>query len=112
MERLTIKNRDFWDVEHAQLKDGILPKWTHSQRIDPLEQALLKLAKFEDFMEEVGAESLYELENCIVDLKQEVQALKERWQNLKEWLSIKWFAENADLSLGDVIRKIKELEKE
>lgn len=45
-----------------------------------------RLGAFEDFMEEVGAESLYELENCIVDLKQENQLLKNRWDKLKEFV--------------------------
>lgn len=50
------------------------------------DKAVDKLAEFEDFMEEVGAESLNELETCIVDLKQENQELKDRWQKLKEIL--------------------------
>lgn len=51
-------------------------------------KAIDKLAEFEDFMEEVGAESLDELENCIVGLKQENQALKNRWQELKDLLML------------------------
>ena len=41
-----------------------------------------------------------------------IEVLENRWKNLKEWLSRKWYADSADLNLGDVINKIKELEKE
>ena len=104
MGRLTTKNRDFWDVEHAQLKDGIPSKWTHRQRIDPLEQALLKLARLEDLIEKYNVESMEDLElrlediehyayNCnveqideIIKLKQENQSLNDRWEKLKEFI--------------------------
>lgn len=93
---------------------------------------LERLAEFEDFMEANKFDSIEELQNAlngefehIFDEKHRIwikivedktyvekrnRILEEKWQNLKEWLSIKWFAESADLSLGDVIRKIKELE--
>lgn len=45
-----------------------------------------KLLAFEDFMEEVGAESLDEIETCIVDLNKENQTLKGNWAKLKEYV--------------------------
>lgn len=59
---------------------------TYFYNVDDVFVVGKRLGAFEDFMEEVGAESLDELENCIVDLKQETQALKDRWQKLKEWV--------------------------
>ena len=135
MGRLTIKNRDFWDVEHAQLKDGIPSKWTHSQRIDPLEQALLKLAKFEDFMEDNEIDSIEELCYCIEtrekmlevngELNQQIkrkqkenQALKDRWAELKEFVQKDhdWNLEqdNNDCALAErwVLEEMQKLEKE
>lgn len=67
MERLTERNKDVVIMKNPKLANE-------------------RLAEFEDFMEEVGAESLDELENCIVDLKQENQAHKDRWQKLKEFI--------------------------
>ena len=95
MERLTIKN-----------SDGTYSQPTHTT----FEKMFYKLAEFEDFMEEVGAESLDELENCIVDLKQETQALKDRWQKLKEWFKKKDF--DHCTSKDRALAKMQELEKE
>lgn len=84
-------------------------------------RAINKLAEFEDFMEEVGAESLNELENCIVDLKQENQALKDRWQKLKEWIKglnnpidnlVISDDETKYLYMSDVLDEMQELEEE
>lgn len=137
MSRLTTKNRDFWDVEHAQLKDGIPSKWTHSQRIDPLEQALLKLAKIEDFMEDLGIEDLEELKdamqelletnnhikevsdkyyiyykekfNRVLELAEECQTLKDRWEKLKSWID---YCSSGCLEYDEILQKMKELEEE
>ena len=43
---------------------------------------------------------------------EQIEILTNKWEKLKEWLSRKWYADSADLNLGDVINKIKELEKE
>lgn len=58
-------------------------------KADDINKLLNKLGEFEDFMEEVGAESLDELEGCIVDLNKENQVLKDRWEKLKEIISNK-----------------------
>lgn len=87
-----------------------------------------KLAEFEDFMEEQGFESLGELESVLYqlnveasktkELEQENQALKERWEKLKEWLidrrdenGSKYF-DNEMIEDDDILDKMKELEKE
>ena len=78
MERLTRKSLEYKDTWIA---DGSLSNIEGVVRGNAID----RLAEFEDFMEEVGAESLDELENCIVDLKQENQALKDfnsRLQNI------------------------------
>jgi hypothetical protein len=72
-----------------------------------------KLAEFEDFMEEVGAESLDEIETCIVDLNKENQTLKGNWAKLREWV---WDKEplfkgaNAIFKKSEVLEKMRELE--
>lgn len=71
---------------------------------DDTNKLLNKLGAFEDFMEEVGAESLDELEGCIVDLNKENQALKDRWENLKEYIDTHCLD-------GCAINKMKELEQ-
>lgn len=80
-------------------------------------KAIDKLAEFEDFMEEVGAESLNELETCIVDLKQENQALKDRWQELKDLLMLfytvgKTSGVNGFEVYNAILDKMQELEKQ
>ena len=79
--------------------------------------AIDRLAEFEDFMEKNEWDSIDEMDSTLKNCEQkyfkiwqENQLLKSNWNNLKEWLSVKWFAESADLNLGDVIKKIKELE--
>lgn len=72
-----------------------------------------KLLAFEDFMEEVGAESLDEIETCIVDLNKENQTLKGNWAKLREWV---WDKEplfkgaNAIFKKSEVLDKMRELE--
>lgn len=137
MERLTKKdgaNRNFVDVKRFDDDEWIISEMADVVTIKFSSKAIDKLAEFEDFMEANKFEGIEELQKAlngefehIFDEKHKIwiktiedktyvekrnRILEERWQNLKEWLSIKWFAENADLSLGDVIRKIKELEKE
>lgn len=96
MERLTRKcnNTYFYNV------DDVFVVWK-------------RLGAFEDFMEEVGAESLDELENCIVDLKQEIQALKERWQKLNQYINgfKEYNVEQANMAWL-ITNKMQELEKE
>lgn len=74
-----------------------------------------KLAEFEDFMEEVGAESLDEIETCIVDLNKENQTLKGNWAKLREFVDHEricvddGFQEVYD-TYGGVLDKMQELE--
>lgn len=107
-----------------------------------------KLAEFENFMEEQGFESLEKLKKCfeiwnseddngfLKDTdnrklflyrfaknlfryeKDENQALKDRWQKLKEWLEdrrdengCKYF-DNEMIEDVDILEKMQELEKE
>ena len=135
MKRLTKKdgaNRNFVDVKRFDDDEWIISEMADGVTIKFSSKAIDRLSDFEDFMESNKFESIEELQNAlngefehIFDEKHNIwiktiedkiyvekrnSILEERWQNLKEWLSIKWFAESADLSLGDVIKKIKELE--
>jgi len=111
-----------WDLDH------------YARNVE--NKSLDKLAEFEDFIEEQGFESLEELKKCfeiwnseddngfLKDTdnrklflyrfaknlfryeKEENQALKDRWQKLKEYVVSRW----ADLP--EVWQKMEELEKE
>lgn len=100
MERLTMRNRD-----------GSYSQPTHTT----FEAMFYRLAEFEDFMEEVGAESLDEIENCIVDLNKENQTLKGNWAKLREFVGYErmcvddGFQEVYD-AYGCVLDKMRELE--
>lgn len=100
MERLTMRNRD-----------GSYSQPTHTT----FEAMFYRLAEFEDFMEEVGAESLDEIENCIVDLNKENQTLKGNWAKLREFVGHEricvddGFQEVYD-AYGCVLDKMQELE--
>lgn len=122
MERLT-KKRD--------LGDGMYCTYTSASKREILD----RLELFEDFMEEQGVDSL-ELLKATLKMKtqsikgfeklyQENQALKDRWQNLKDFIvdklkcDRKFFelTENNmyyDFSIADItiLDKMQELEKE
>jgi hypothetical protein len=84
------------------------------------DEIVCKLGAFEDFMEEVGAESLDELEGCIVDLNKEIQELKDRWEKFKEFINEDKHYElvTEDVAYGykncilSIKNKIQELEQE
>ena len=99
MERLTERNKDVVIMKNPKLANE-------------------RLADFEDFMEEQGFESLEELDNYIQTIhshydeiknkgtcgfcehldNKENQALKDRWQKLKEWItSFEDFLEQAKI---------------
>lgn len=100
MERLTMRN-----------SDGSYSQPTHTT----FEAMFYRLAEFEDFMEEVGAESLAEIETCIVDLNKENQTLKGNWTKLREFVGHEricvddGFQEVYD-AYGCVLDKMRELE--
>ena len=77
MERLTSRE----DVE--------LIKRTNPQLIGSIAKEYIKLAEFEDFMEEQGFESLEELNKKIKDLEYENGELKEQIGVLEEALGDK-----------------------
>lgn len=117
MERLTTKVDDIYTCSYCENQE-----------------AINKLAEFENFMEEQGFESLEELKKCfeiwnseddngfLKDTdnrklflyrfaknlfryeKDENKALKSRWQKLKEWASY--------LCYFELVDKMQELEKE
>lgn len=110
MERLTIKN-----------SDGTYSQPTHTT----FEKMFYKLAKFEDFMEELGFEDLEDLERYISQSikagliinkkRQENQELKDRWQKLKEFIVkeqgyASMYQEERIEALDDVKDKMQELE--
>ena len=84
---------------------------------DDTNKLLNKLGQFEDFMETFGYESLQHLEftldeqNKIIEAyEKENQALKDRWQKLKEWFQNKdW---DMPTSRDRALQKMQELEKE
>lgn len=92
-----------------------------------LDKGALKLMQFEDFMEEQGFEDLQSLKNTLyqtnmelysmIKLRKENQALKDRWQKLKEHI-ITLINESKDkfdsrgISLMLLIDKMEEIEKE
>ena len=97
MERLTMRN-----------SDGSYSQPTHTT----FEAMFYRLAEFEDFMEEVGAESLDEIETCIVDLNKENQALKGNWAKLREWVWDKepLFKGANAIFKTEILGKMRELE--
>lgn len=99
MERLTTKIDDIYTCSYCENIE-----------------AIRKLGKFEDFMEEVGAESLDEIETCIVDLNKENQTLKGNWAKLREWIKdrrdengSKYF-DNEMIEDVEILEKMQELE--
>lgn len=96
MERLTTKIDDIYTCSYCENIE-----------------AVRKLGEFEDFMEEVGAESLDEIETCIVDLNKENQTLKGNWAKLREWLSTTLEEKQNSpkyFKFNDVLEKMQELE--
>lgn len=82
MERLTIKKDDGRYYINQLSIDNSYSAGVNCLYGKPID----RLAEFEDFMEEVGAESLDEIETCIVDLNKENQTLKGNWAKLKEFV--------------------------
>lgn len=100
--------------------------------VDDTNKLLNKLGVIEDFMEEQGFESLEDLKNIISNIEklmiisskityveQENQALKDRWQKLKEFVKEKgnhYFKKGHFFEIEDdyaeVLFKMEELEKE
>lgn len=105
MKRLTTKVDDIYTCSYCENQ-----------------QAVNRLAEFEDFMEKYNVESMEDLElrlediehyayNCnveqideIIKLKQENQALQYRWEKLKEWAGY--------LCYFELVDRMEELEKE
>ena len=124
--RLTHKKEDwYWKDEEFWLS-------AENPSLEKADEIYYKLAEFEDFMEEQGLEDLGHLkmqldqyENCMVldhdtgkwlkisDIMAESQALKARWEKLKEYLTQKpedgyvncYFEE-------EILAKMQELEEE
>lgn len=114
MERLTIKN-----------SDGTYSQPTHTT----FEKMFYKLAEFEDFMEENGFKNLEELDSYIQKIhchydeirnkgtcgfckylyNEENQALKDRWEKLRDWFQNKDF--DHCTSRDRALAKMQELEK-
>ena len=70
-----------------------------------------KLLAFEDFMDEVGAESLDEIETCIVDLNKENQTLKGNWGKLKEFVEGFKRYDDAEFNMAcEILDEMQELE--
>lgn len=83
-----------------------------------------KLREFEDFMEEQEFESLGELESVLYqlnveasktkELEKENQALKERWEKLKDYVNtpkeFQEWREEMEITVDSIKAKMKELE--
>ena len=92
--RLTRKKEDwYWKDEEFWLS-------AENPSLEKADEIYYKLAEFEDFMEEQGFESLGDLKNTVINieklmfiaakttnLKEENQALKDRWENLKDFIN-------------------------
>lgn len=96
-------------------RDGSYSQPTHTT----FEAMFYRLAEFEDFMEEVGAESLDEIETLIVDLNKENQTLKGNWVKLREWLMefgspieelVVTYDETKYIYVSDILDEMQELE--
>lgn len=87
--------------------DGSYSQPTHTT----FEAMFYRLAEFEDFMEEVGAESLDEIETLIADLNKENQTLKGNWAKLKEYVNYfkEYNIEEANMA-WKITNKMQELE--
>lgn len=121
MERLTYKN--YIEEYEVNFEKNSEKQWSIAEsdtHIKVTGEPIDKLAEFEDFIEEQGCDGLEQFKrvyNEILDenikenekinnLLFENQALKSRWQKLKEWVVNRW----ADLP--EVWQKMEELEKE
>lgn len=130
MERLTLKKEDRY-FENEEF-------WVSAEQPseDKIDDVYFKLAEFEDFMEEQKVESLEHLAYYLKTLKKarkvngelnvecckqkkENQALKDRWQKLKEFVKEKgynYFKKGLFFEIEDdfkeVLFKMQELEKE
>lgn len=80
--------------------DWIISEKTDGITISFSSKAIDKLAEFEDFMEEQGFEDLEDLKRymeqsfkvaeILTKVRKEKQALKSRWQELKEWVNTRY----------------------
>lgn len=96
MERLTETYYDEFGIKHSKIKDDIDRKTYRSYTWTPQEIANDKLAEFEDFMEKNKYNSIIDLQADLAILavvklsldltEKENQALKNRWDKLKEYL--------------------------
>lgn len=121
MKRLTYRDENGWVGVHNL-----------DNTVSPTSVAIHKLAEFEDFMEEQGFESLENLKaffkhNLVYNFKEllkekfeiedENQALKDRWNKLKEYVKkqvsyISFYEDKVIEALCDIEDKMQELEKE
>lgn len=100
--RLTHKKEDwYWKDEEFWLS-------AENPSLEKADEIYYKLAEFEDFMEEQGFESLVELKECIEIQETNIrfysriseensnknQALKARWEKLKEYIDKSIEADN------------------
>lgn len=114
MERLTNKNKTLLYSEKNQInlareKNGVDAKTIYYGK--PIES----LAEFEDLLEDLGVESVEELKRILTTnaVWQENQALKDRWEKLKEYI-IKEINKDGDSDFAcaeeDILDKMRELE--
>lgn len=122
MERLTKIENGCAYIEFV--RNGVNTRIMISNTIQPI---VNKLADFEDFMEEIGAESLEEIKQLLIANSEltkaingldadyickcllEYPALNKRWQKLKEWSNEKG---QSYLNGCMVESKMQKLEKE
>lgn len=111
MERLTRKKEDrFFENEEF---------WVSAEEpsIDKIDDVYFRLAEFEDLLEDLGIESVEELKRILTTnaIWQENQALKDRWEKLKEYLMYTLEEKQSSpkyYKFNNVLDKMKELEKE
>lgn len=120
--RLTHKKEDWcWKDEEFWLS-------AENPSLEKSDEIYYKLAEFEDFMEEQGFESLGELKSTVsnieklmliaaktTNLEQENQALKARWEKLKEYVNtpkeFQEWREEMEITVDSIKAKMQELEE-
>lgn len=118
--RLTPKKEDwYWKDEEFWLS-------AENPSLEKADEIYYKLAEFEDFMEEQGFESLGELKECIEIQETNIrfysriseensnknQALKARWEKLKEYTKQEAEVDYQCCYFGqDILEKMQELEE-
>ena len=118
MERLTFKDKNgiYIILENKEQEkyyfnnNYVMLNFYYSKKI------IEKLAEFEDFIEEVGLNTITELKEILTtsELWEENQKLKDRWNMLKAWITNQkqLMGNNLCFMKETLLQKIEEFEKD